>query len=451
MRETIVDRAYAKTLLPPRKEDGHKGDFGKLLVLGGSVGYTGAPYLAASAAVHSGCGLVYLGVPESIWAVEAQKCVSAMPFPLPETDGRLCLAALDRMQDKLKGCDVLALGPGLGRGKETEQLVHALLWQVKEPLVLDADGLNALQGCTEKLDVRRGRVTILTPHDGEFARLTDRTLREIASSERTELASRFACEHGCILVLKGHRTRIALPDGRMLVNTSGCSALSKGGSGDVLTGLIASLLCQGVGAAEAAALGAGLDVEAPEGNMVIDIGGGTSEIACISLGGIVCSESINTAGDVFTNDIQSYVRQQHNIRIGERTAEAIKCSIGAAVSDLDEEPEDFVVTGPNMLTALPQTVSLSYSEIAYALEKSLTKIDAALMKVLESMPPELYADIVKNGIYLAGGGALIKGLDRRLNEKTGIPFHIAEDPLRAIARGTGIALKNINRFSFLMK
>ena len=108
----------------------------------------------------------------------------------------------------------------------------------------------------------------------------------------------------------------------------------------------------------AAALGAGLDVEAPEGNMVIDIGGGTSEIACISLGGIVCSESINTAGDVFTNDIQSYVRQQHNIRIGERTAEAIKCSIGAAVSDLEQEPEDFVVTGPNMLTALPQTVSM---------------------------------------------------------------------------------------------
>jgi len=201
----------------------------------------------------------------------------------------------------------------------------------------------------------------------------------------------------------------------------------------------------------AAALGAGLDVEAPEGNMVIDIGGGTSEIACISLGGIVCSESVNVAGDVFTNDIQSYVRQQHNIRIGERTAEAIKCSVGAAVSDLDNEPEDFVVTGPNMLTALPQTVSLSYSEIAYALEKSLTKIDAALMKVLESMPPELYADIVKNGIYLAGGGALIKGLDRRLTEKTGIPFHLAEDPLRAIARGTGIALKNINRFSFLMK
>ncbi|MBO5813945.1 MAG: rod shape-determining protein [Alistipes sp.] len=201
----------------------------------------------------------------------------------------------------------------------------------------------------------------------------------------------------------------------------------------------------------AAALGAGLDVEAPEGNMIIDIGGGTSEIACISLGGIVCSESINVAGDVFTADILNYVRQQHNIRIGERTAEAIKCSIGAAVPQLDEEPEDYIVTGPNVLTALPQTVSLSSNEIAYALEKSLVKLDAALMSVLEKMPPELYADIVKNGVYLAGGGALIKGLDKRLSEKTGLPFHIAEDPLRAIARGTGIALKNIDRFSFLMR
>ncbi len=201
----------------------------------------------------------------------------------------------------------------------------------------------------------------------------------------------------------------------------------------------------------AAALGAGLDVEAPEGNLIVDIGGGTSEIACISLGGIVCSESINVAGDVFTADIQSYVRQQHNIRIGERTAEAIKCSIGAALSDLDEAPEDFVVTGPNMLTALPQTVKLNYAEIAYCLEKSLVKLDSALMKVLEDTPPELYSDIVRNGIYLAGGGALIHGLDRRLREKTGIEFHIAEDPLRAIARGTGIALKNIDHFSFLMR
>ena len=200
----------------------------------------------------------------------------------------------------------------------------------------------------------------------------------------------------------------------------------------------------------AAALGAGLDVEAPEGNMVIDIGGGTSEIACISLGGIVCSESINVAGDVFTADIQNYVRQQHNIRIGERTAEEIKHAIGDAIPELEEEPEDFVLTGPNMLTALPQTVTLSYNEIAYALEKSLVKLDAALMTVLETMPPELYSDIVKNGIYLAGGGALIKGLDKRLSNKCGLPVHIAEDPLRAIARGTSIAMKNVDKFSFLM-
>jgi rod shape-determining protein MreB len=201
----------------------------------------------------------------------------------------------------------------------------------------------------------------------------------------------------------------------------------------------------------AAALGAGLDVEAPEGHMIIDIGGGTTEIACISLGGIVCSESINVAGDVLTEDIQAYVRQQHNIRIGERTAEDIKIAVGAAVSELADEPDDFVVTGPNVLTSLPSTLTLSYSEIAYALEKSLVKIDATIMKVLEMVPPELYADIVRKGIYLAGGGALLKGLDRRLTEKTNIPFVVAEDPLRAVARGTGIALKNIHKFSFLMK
>ena len=200
----------------------------------------------------------------------------------------------------------------------------------------------------------------------------------------------------------------------------------------------------------AAALGAGLDVEAPEGNMIIDIGGGTSEIACISLGGIVCSESINVAGDVFTNDIQNYIRQQHGIRIGERTAEDIKCAIGAAVPELENEPEDYIFTGSNMLTNLPQTVTLNYSEIAYALDKSLVKLDNALMEVLENMPPELYSDVVKNGIYLAGGGALIKGLDQRLSKKSGLPVHIADDPLRAIARGTCIALKNIGNFSFLM-
>ena len=201
----------------------------------------------------------------------------------------------------------------------------------------------------------------------------------------------------------------------------------------------------------AAALGIGLDVEAPEGHMVVDIGGGTTEIAVISLGGIVCSESINIAGDVFTEDIQTYIRQQHNVRIGERTAEDIKMAVGAAVQELADPPEDYVFTGPNILTSLPSTLSISYQEIAYALEKSLVKVDAAIMKVLEQIPPELYADIVEEGVYLAGGGALLKGLAERLQEKTNIPFHVSEDPLRAVARGTGIALKNINRFQFLIK
>lgn len=264
MREIEINRALARIMLPERKRDGHKGDFGKLLVLGGSVGYTGAPYLAASAAEHSGCGLVYLGVPESIWAIEAAKCAGAMPFPLPEQDGRLCSASLDAMQDKLRTCNVIALGPGLGRGRETEKLVHALLCQAPQPLVLDADGLNALQGCTGRLLDRRGRVTILTPHDGEFARLSGRTLEELNSPDRADCACEFAERYDCCLVLKGHRTLVALPDGTLFHNTTGCSALSKGGSGDVLTGLIASLLCQRAGAWGAAALGVWLHGRAGE-------------------------------------------------------------------------------------------------------------------------------------------------------------------------------------------
>ncbi len=201
----------------------------------------------------------------------------------------------------------------------------------------------------------------------------------------------------------------------------------------------------------AAAMGAGLDVEAPEGHMIIDIGGGTTEIACISLGGIVCSESINVAGDVFTDDIKNYMRQRHGVRVGERTAEDIKIAIGAALTELDDEPEDYVITGPDIVTALPKTVTLSYGEIAQALEKSLIKVDAAVMKVLETIPPELYSDIYKTGVYLAGGGALIRGLAKRLSDKCRIPFIVAEDPLRAVARGTGLALKNVERFSFLMR
>jgi rod shape-determining protein MreB len=201
----------------------------------------------------------------------------------------------------------------------------------------------------------------------------------------------------------------------------------------------------------AAAIGIGIDVEAPEGNMVVDIGGGTTEIAVISLGGIVTNKSIRIAGDDLTSDIQEYMRHQHNIKIGERTAEEIKIHVGSALSELEEPPVDYKVQGPNQMTALPIEVPVSYQEIAHCLEKSISKIEIAILSALEQTPPELYADIVNRGIYLAGGGALLRGLDKRLTDKINIPFHIAEDPLRAVARGTGIALKNVDKFSFLMR
>lgn len=229
-----------KPALPQRQLDGHKGTFGKLLIVGGAVGYTGAPYLTASAAVRTGCGLVSLGVPKTIWPIEAAKCVSAMPFPLPEKNGMLAGKALPRILEKLDGCDVLALGPGLGRSRETARLVWELL-KTEKPLVLDADGINALAGHIDTLSCRRGCVTVLTPHDGELARIGgDMT------APREAAAAAFAADHGVYLIRKGHRTVAAAPDGRLAVNTTGNDGMAKGGSGDVLTGLLTGLLAQGM-------------------------------------------------------------------------------------------------------------------------------------------------------------------------------------------------------------
>jgi rod shape-determining protein MreB len=200
----------------------------------------------------------------------------------------------------------------------------------------------------------------------------------------------------------------------------------------------------------AAAIGIGLDVVAPEGNMVVDIGGGTTEIAVIALGGIVCNESIRIAGDGFTGDIQAYMRHQHNIKVGERTAEDIKIYVGAALPDIDNPPADYTVRGPNMMTALPIEIPVSYQEIAHCLDKSLSKVESAVLSVLEQTPPELYADIVQKGIYLAGGGALLRGLAKRLTDKISITFHVAENPLHAVARGTGIILNNLDKYQSLL-
>lgn len=201
----------------------------------------------------------------------------------------------------------------------------------------------------------------------------------------------------------------------------------------------------------AAALGIGLDVEAPKGNMVVDIGGGTTEIAVISLGGIVIQDSIRTAGDEFTADIQNYLRQQHNIKVGEITAEQIKVGVGAVIPNLEEEPDPMIVRGPNLMTAHPVDTSVTYQEIAHCLDKSVAKIEASILHVLEQTPPELYSDIITNGIFFSGGGALLRGLAQRFSEKINIPFHVAEDPLHAVARGTCIALKNTDHYSFLMR
>ena len=201
----------------------------------------------------------------------------------------------------------------------------------------------------------------------------------------------------------------------------------------------------------AAAIGVGIDVQKPEGNMIIDIGGGTTEIAVVALGGIVCDKSVKIAGDVFTNDIAYYLRTHHNLYIGERTAERVKIEVGSAVEELDVDVEDIPVQGRDLITGKPKEIMIGYKEISRAIDKSIVRIEDAVIETLSLTPPELAADIYKTGIYLAGGGALLRGLADRLHKKTGLPVFVAEDPLRAVVRGTGIALKNIDKFNFLIK
>ncbi|GGE22459.1 rod shape-determining protein [Psychroflexus salis] len=196
----------------------------------------------------------------------------------------------------------------------------------------------------------------------------------------------------------------------------------------------------------AAAIGIGVDIMQPKGNMIVDIGGGTTEIAVIALGGIVCDKSVKIAGDVFTNDIIYYMRTQHNLFVGERTAEKIKIQLGAATEELETVPDDMNVQGRDLLTGKPKQVEISSREIAKALDKSILRIEDAVMETLSQTPPELAADIYNTGIYLAGGGSMLRGLDKRLSQKTDLPVYIAEDPLRAIVRGTGITLKDIERY-----
>ncbi|GAD05835.1 rod shape-determining protein MreB [Porphyromonas crevioricanis] len=201
----------------------------------------------------------------------------------------------------------------------------------------------------------------------------------------------------------------------------------------------------------AAAVGIGIDVLAPEGNMIVDIGGGTTEIAVISLGGIVKDQSIRIAGDVFTQDIIDHMRSTHNVKVGERMAEQIKINVGSVLQDLENPPEEYAIWGADLMDTLPKQIKVTHQEIAHCLEKSVQKIEAAILKTLEETPPALYADIVKNGVYLTGGGALLRGISERLTSRFAISFKVAEDPLLAVAKGTGIAVNNIDTFKFLIK
>ncbi|MEC8211416.1 MAG: rod shape-determining protein [Bacteroidota bacterium] len=200
----------------------------------------------------------------------------------------------------------------------------------------------------------------------------------------------------------------------------------------------------------AAAIGIGVNIMQPKGNMIIDIGGGTTEIAVIALSGIVCDKSVKVAGDVFTNDIIYYMRTQHNLYVGERTAERVKILIGSALEELENPPEDMTVQGRDLLTGKPKETVISYREIAKALDKSIIRIEDSVMETLSQTPPELAADIYNTGVYLAGGGSMLRGLDKRLSQKTDLPIFIAEDPLRAVVRGTGIALKNIAQYKTIL-
>ena len=232
--------AVIRETLPVRDPLGHKGTFGKVYCLCGSVGFTGAPVFASRAAVRMGSGLVYIGVPERAWTVVASKSDEAMAFPLPDTrEGKLALSAEQSIRDAAAPCDAVLIGCGLGRSEETDQLIRHLL-DLSQPLVLDADGINALAGHIDELQCRRDRITVLTPHEGEFARIGD------LSGGREKTAAAFAAAHGVYLILKGHRTVIAAPDGRLAVNPTGNSGMAKGGSGDVLSGMVVSLLGQGM-------------------------------------------------------------------------------------------------------------------------------------------------------------------------------------------------------------
>ncbi|MEK7396826.1 MAG: NAD(P)H-hydrate dehydratase [Candidatus Poribacteria bacterium] len=250
----LIQSSCALKLLPERPRDGHKGLFGRVLVIAGSVGLTGASAMASLSALRVGAGLVTLGTPESLNPIMEVKLTEAMTLPLPETSHQtLSIRAYDKIMQMVNGTDVVAIGPGLSRNPETMELVRKLCKGINIPKVIDADGLNALaedKNCLSEL----GKQTVLTPHPGEMARLIGKTISDV-QSDRINIAIDFAKEYGVILVLKGVPTVIAEPNGEAYLNTTGNPGMASGGTGDVLTGTIAGFLAQGLDAKNSAILG----------------------------------------------------------------------------------------------------------------------------------------------------------------------------------------------------
>jgi NAD(P)H-hydrate epimerase len=236
-----IDQLLSK--FPARQLDSHKGDYGHVFVLAGSCGYTGAPYLASQAALVSGSGLVTLGVGKSIYPILASKLIEVMVWPLFETkDSSPSLMAEKDIISFMEKCDCLAMGPGLSQNSETQRLVCSLIGKLTKPIVLDADGINALAGHADILKSAKAAM-VLTPHAGELSRLTGKTAEEV-QKDRKDIALKFANEYNTVLILKGHGTIVAAPNGDCYINETGNAGMATGGTGDVLTGMVASFIGQ---------------------------------------------------------------------------------------------------------------------------------------------------------------------------------------------------------------
>ena len=316
----------------------------------------------------------------------------------------------------------------------------------KEKIVLDEPSIIAIDKATNKV-LAIGRSAM------QMHEKTHENIKTIRPLKDGVIADFHAAEHmirGMIKMIDNNKKRLFPASHRMVICIpSGITEVEKRAvrdSAEHAGGKEVYMIQEPL----AAAIGIGIDIEQPIGAMIVDIGGGTTEIAVIALSGIVADQSIRIAGDTFNKDILDYMRRQHNLLIGERSAEKIKIEVGSALTELDEAPDDYEIRGRDLMTGIPKVIKISYSEIAFAIDKSVSKIEEAVLRALEISPPELSADIYDNGIHLTGGGALLRGLDKRLALKTKLPIHIAEDPLRAVVRGTGIALKNLASFKAVL-